>query len=60
VRQRRWSPSCAPRSTETIALTYLDDSSGIVGDDLQQTMDLYARVRRGTTGSEAAGRLAGW
>jgi hypothetical protein len=43
--QQRWSPFCAPRSTEmTIALTYLDDSSGIVGDDLQQTMDLYARA----------------
>ncbi|MFB9408539.1 DUF6880 family protein [Dactylosporangium matsuzakiense] len=28
----------------TTALMYMDDSSGVVGDDLQQIMDLYARA----------------
>jgi hypothetical protein len=44
----------------TTALMYMDDSPGIVGDDLQQVMDLHAGLCRGATRSEKAGRLAGW
>jgi hypothetical protein len=40
------------------ALMYMDDSSGIVGDDLQQVMDLYARACAAAPPDPE--RLAGW
>ncbi|MEV7268577.1 hypothetical protein AB0N38_33980 [Micromonospora aurantiaca] len=59
----------------TRALMYLDDSSGIIGDDLQELMDLYAKacaaalpnpvsltgwlVKLECDGGGAAGRRAG-
>ena len=42
----------------TTALMYMDDSSGIVGDDLQQVMDLYARAC--VAAPPDPKRLAGW
>jgi tetratricopeptide (TPR) repeat protein len=42
----------------TAALMYMDDSAGIVGDDLRTLMALYARACRAA--SPDAGRLARW
>jgi hypothetical protein len=42
----------------TAALMYMDDSAGIVGDDLRTLMALYARACR--TAPPDAGRLATW
>ncbi|MFD0583282.1 hypothetical protein [Dactylosporangium darangshiense] len=42
----------------TTALTYMDDSSGVVGDDLQQIMELYARACIAVPQNPR--RLAGW
>ncbi|MGC5021451.1 hypothetical protein [Micromonospora sp. DT47] len=42
----------------TRALMYLDDSSGIVGDDLQELMDLYARACTAAPPNPVS--LAGW
>ena len=42
----------------TSALQYLDDSSGIVGDDLQRLMGLYARAC--TSAPPSPKSLAGW
>jgi hypothetical protein len=42
----------------TSALQYLDDSSGIVGDDLQGLMGLYARAC--TAAPPTPNSLAGW
>jgi hypothetical protein len=42
----------------TAALMYMDDSAGIVGDDLRTLMALYARACR--SAAPDAGRLAGW
>jgi hypothetical protein len=42
----------------TTALTYMDDSSGVVGDDLQQIMELYARAC--IAAPQNPRRLAGW
>jgi hypothetical protein len=42
----------------TAALMYMDDSAGIVGDDLRTLMDLYARACRAAPPD--AGRLAAW
>lgn len=42
----------------TSALQYLDDSSGIVGDDLQRLMGLYARAC--TAAPPTPNSLAGW
>ncbi len=42
----------------TAALMYMDDSAGIVGDDLRTLMALYARACRAV--SPDAGRLARW
>ncbi len=42
----------------TTALMYMDDSSGIVGDDLRQIMNLYARACAASPPSPKS--LAGW
>jgi hypothetical protein len=42
----------------TAALRYMDDSAGIVGDDLRMLMALYARACRAAPPD--AGRLATW
>ena len=42
----------------TAALMYMDDSAGLVGDDLRTLMAVYARARR--SAPPDAGRLAGW
>jgi hypothetical protein len=42
----------------TAALLYMDDSAGIVGDDLRALMDLYARACR--TAPPDPGKLAAW
>ncbi|PMR62623.1 hypothetical protein C1A38_02385 [Verrucosispora sp. ts21] len=42
----------------TRALMYLDDSSGIIGDDLQELMDLYAKVCVAALPNPVS--LAGW
>ncbi|WP_238016688.1 hypothetical protein KZZ52_00870 [Dactylosporangium sp. AC04546] len=42
----------------TTALMYMDDSSGVVGDDLQQIMELYARAC--IAAPQNPRRLAGW
>ncbi|MDG4801461.1 DUF6880 family protein [Micromonospora sp. WMMD980] len=42
----------------TRALMYLDDSSGIIGDDLQELMDLYAKVCVAALPNPIS--LAGW
>jgi hypothetical protein len=42
----------------TAALMYMDDSAGIVGDDLRTLMALYARACR--SAAPDARRLAGW
>ncbi|MET8312270.1 DUF6880 family protein [Micromonospora sp. NPDC005173] len=42
----------------TRALMYLDDSSGIIGDDLQELMDLYAKACAAALPNPVS--LAGW
>src|SRR5258705_13722404 len=42
----------------TTALMYMDDSSGVVGGDLQQIMELYARAC--IAAPQNPRRLAGW
>ncbi|MER7003045.1 hypothetical protein ABT297_08360 [Dactylosporangium sp. NPDC000555] len=42
----------------TTALMYMDDSSGVVGDDLQQIMELYAQAC--IAAPQNPRRLAGW
>ncbi|MEV8514365.1 hypothetical protein [Dactylosporangium sp. NPDC051484] len=42
----------------TAALMYMDDSSGVVGDDLQQMMELYAQAC--IAAPQNPRRLAGW
>ncbi|MBM0238576.1 hypothetical protein JNW88_18005 [Micromonospora sp. ATA32] len=42
----------------TRALMYLDDSSGIVGDDLQEIVDLYAKACAAALPNRVS--LAGW
>ncbi|MFG2038918.1 hypothetical protein [Dactylosporangium sp. NPDC048998] len=42
----------------TAALMYMDDSSGVVGDDLQQIMELYAQAC--IAAPQNPRRLAGW
>jgi len=50
----------ARRAVERViaALMYMDDSAGIVGDDLRTLMALYARACR--SAAPDAGRLAAW